>query len=74
MRRVASPVRARAMRAQGTLVLCDWSLYPGSDEVAPPTEGKEFMEYLSKTGGGNTMRHKINEKEVFTVSSWQGVI
>lgn len=59
---------------KGTAVLCDWSLYPGSDAPAAPTDGADFMTYLNEKGGGPTTRHTLRDKEVFTVSSWQGVI
>jgi len=59
---------------KGTVVLCDWSLYPGSDDDAQaPTDGKDFMAYLS-TVGGATARHTLRDKEVFSVSSWTGAV
>lgn len=58
----------------GTVVLCDWSLYPGSDADQAPTDGTAFMKYLAETGNGPTTRHTLRDKEVFTVSSWQGVV
>ena len=57
---------------QGTVVLCDWSLYPGSDGSDAPTESEAFMSYLSTSGAGATARHSLRDKEVFTVSKWEG--
>jgi catechol O-methyltransferase len=59
--------------SKGTVVLCDWSLYPGSDQSEAPTEGDAFMSYLA-SGAGSTARHSLRDKEVFTVSSWEGVV
>jgi hypothetical protein len=68
-------LEAKGLIGKGTVVLCDWSLYPGSGgSEQAPLDGKEFMEYLSKKGGGPTTKHTLRDKEVFTVSSWQGVI
>lgn len=59
---------------KGTIVLCDWSLYPGSNGAdQAPTDGKDFMQYLAHAGGP-TAHHTLRDKEVFTVSSWMGVI
>jgi catechol O-methyltransferase len=63
--------------AKGTVVLCDWSLYPGSDDVKQtPTTGADFMDYLSEIGVNQSTRHSLREKEIFTVSAgdWVGVI
>jgi len=60
--------------SKGTVVLCDWSLYPGSEGSDAPTDGTDFMDYLAQTGGGPTARHSLRDKDVFTVSSWQGVV
>ena len=62
---------------KGTVVLCDWSLYPGSsDQGSAPTDGEEFMQYLTEIGVSQSTRHSMNDKEVFTVSagSWVGVV
>jgi len=62
---------------KGTAVLCDWSLYPGSTSTSSaPTDGQEFMAYLSEIGVSQSTRHTLRDKEVFTVSagSWVGVI
>ena len=62
---------------KGTVVLCDWSLYPGSDDVKQtPTTGAEFMDYLSEIGVSQSTRHSLRDKEIFTVSAgdWVGVI
>ena len=70
------------MIQKSTKVLCDWNLYPGSeqDEQAP-RHGQEFMQYLmtrkaSSSGGKElrTVRHSLRDKEVFSVSSWTGVV
>jgi len=67
-------LEAEGLITKGTAVLCDWSLYPGSEgTVQAPTDGKEFMDYLAQVGGA-TARHTLRDKEVFTVSSWTGVI
>ncbi|KAL1526844.1 hypothetical protein AB1Y20_015536 [Prymnesium parvum] len=60
--------------AQDTMVLCDWSLYPGSDSSdQAPTEGHEFMEYLKQRAGG-TVKHSLRDKEIFTVTQWDFTI
>jgi len=67
-------LEAAGLISKGTSVLCDWSLYPGSDDTAQaPRDGEEFMKYLAETGGP-TLRHTLRDKEVFTVSSWSGVV
>ena len=67
---------------KSTKVLCDWNLYPGSeqDEQAP-RHSQEFMRYLetrkASSSGGKELRpvrHSLRNKEVFTVSSWAGVV
>jgi len=63
--------------SKGTVVLCDWSLYPGSDDTQQaPTAGAEFMDYLSELGVSQSTRHSIRDKEIFTVSAgdWQWVV
>jgi len=68
--------------ADNTIVLCDWSLYPGSDaNESAPTESQAFMKYLEETGRGaktpgalHTIRHTLSDKDVFTVSSWSGTV
>ena len=59
-----------------TAVLCDWNLYPGSDEQEQaPSAGTEFMEYLKTREAGDapvTQRHMLGDKDVFTVSTWSG--
>jgi catechol O-methyltransferase len=67
-------LESEGLITKGTVVLCDWSLYPGSEGSDAPTDGQDFMDYLAQTGGGATARHSLRDKEVFTVSSWQGVI
>merc|ERR1719399_1403571 len=62
---------------KGTVVLCDWSLYPGSDETEQaPTAAGEFMDYLSEIGVSQSTRHTLRDKNVFTVSagSWMGAV
>ena len=62
---------------KGTVVLCDWSLYPGSGErQEAPTQAEEFMQYLDTIGLSQSTRQSIRDKEVFTVSagSWVGVV
>jgi len=64
--------------SKGTVVLCDWSLYPGSEDEQPkaPMIGPEFMEYLNKIGVSQSTRHTLRDKEIFTVSQgeWVGVV
>mmetsp|Transcript_22646 Transcript_22646/g.37417 ORF Transcript_22646/g.37417 Transcript_22646/m.37417 type:complete len:280 (-) Transcript_22646:501-1340(-) len=74
-------LEANGMIDQSTAVLCDWNLYPGDDNTnkeQAPRLGGEFMEYLKKRStsqtGMHTMRHTFGEKELFTVSTWTGVI
>lgn len=62
-----------------TTVLCDWNLYPGTDATdlaQAPQAGKEFMEYLKQIGDKDmrTTKHTLGDKDVFTVSTWTGVI
>jgi predicted O-methyltransferase YrrM len=60
-----------------TVVLCDWSLYPGSsDKGSAPTDGENFMQYLTEIGVSQSTRHSKDGKELFTVSagSWVGVV
>jgi predicted O-methyltransferase YrrM len=70
-------LEAEGLITKGTVVLCDWSLYPGSDDygrpLQVPTDGKEFMTYLAQAGRP-TATHSLTGKEVFTVSSWTGVV
>ena len=70
-------LEAEGLITKGTVVLCDWSLYPGSDDygrpLQVPTDGKEFMTYLAQAGRP-TATHTLTGKEVFTVSSWTGVV
>ena len=56
---------------KSTVVLCDWSLYPGSDAASAgaPTDGEEFMKYLNEIGVSSSKTTKRNGKEVFTVSA-----
>jgi len=66
-----------SMLSKSTLVLCDWNLYPGSSESAvAPSAGDDFMAYLKEreAGKSHTMRHMLGGKEVFSVSSWDGVV
>ena len=70
-------LEGKGMVKQDTAVLCDWSLYPGSsDQGSAPTDGEEFMQYLTEIGVSQSTRHSMNDKEVFTVSagSWVGVV
>lgn len=67
-------LESQGLISSGTVVLCDWSLYPGSEANQAPTEGQDFMKYLEERGGGPTQHTKLRNKEVFTVSSWSGVI
>jgi len=56
-----------------TIVLCDWSLYPGSEEtMQAPITHEAFMAHLKERSGAGvrTISHKMQDKEVLTVSSW----
>ena len=56
-----------------TIILCDWSLYPGSDESEQaPVDRNDFMEYLKGRGEAVTVKHSLRDKDVFTVSTWSG--
>ena len=62
---------------KGTVILCDWSLYPGSEGAAQaPTAGAEFMDYLSKIGVSSSTKHTLRDKDLFTVSAgdWMGAV
>ena len=63
---------------KSSVVLCDWSLYPGSEggDEAAPTQGNDFMEYLAEIGISQSTRSSIRDKDVFTVSagSWFGAV
>ena len=55
-------------------MLCDWSLYPGSDtKEQAPTQGEEFMAYLKDRAGG-TVKHSLRDKEIFSVTQWDYTI
>jgi catechol O-methyltransferase len=63
--------------SKSTVVLCDWSLYPGSgDTQQAPTAGADFMDYLAELGHSQNTRHSLRDKEIFTVSStdWFGAV
>jgi len=62
---------------KGTVVLCDWNLYPGDEQQASaPTQGSEFMEYLNGIGVSQSTKHTMRDKQIFTVSQaeWVGVV
>jgi len=60
--------------AQDTIVLCDMSLYPGSETTEQaPSESQEFMAYLKDRAGG-TVTTSVRDKEIFTVTKWDYVI
>jgi len=63
------------MIKKDTAVLCDWSLYPGSDEdPQAPLKHEEFVKHLS--GRGATTPQTVGNKEVFSgragVLQWSG--
>ena len=62
--------------SKGTVVLCDWSLYPGSEAASTPTKGDEFMEYLSEIGVSQSTGTSVRGKQIFTVSAsdWFGAV
>jgi catechol O-methyltransferase len=62
-----------------TTVLCDWNLYPGTDtdKSQAPQAGEEFMRYLNQLEHDHDMmttKHTFGDKDVFTVSTWTGVV
>ena len=59
-----------------TIVLCDWSLYPGSTEAGvAPTAGTEFMQYLDSLGVSQSTSTSKAGKQIFTVSGdWMGAV
>jgi len=62
-----------------TAVLCDWNLYPGTQDGKDeaPQAGIEFMDYLKKIVSDQditTTKHSVGDKDVFTVSTWSGVV
>ena len=66
---------------KNTAVLCDWNMYPGADDPLPeekaPRYGEEFLQYMKKFAESkdlNTTRHVLNDKDVFSVSTWSGVV
>jgi len=69
---------------KNTVVLCDWNLYPGADGAEGGEErmrySQEFMDHLQKREQGGdskdlrTLRYNLKDKDVFTVSSWTGVV
>jgi len=65
-------LEAQKMVAQDTIILCDWSLYPGSEESAAPTDSTDFLAYLKTRGGEEGVHtvHSRGDKQVFTVSAW----
>lgn len=63
--------------SKATVVLCDWSLYPGSgDREQAPTAGADFMEYLGKIGVVQSQGTSLRDKQIFTVSAgdWFGAV
>ena len=61
------------MMKQDTSVLCDWTLYPGSDtDEKAPLRHEEFVSYLETSGRSATARQTLHNKEVFSVSTWSG--
>lgn len=62
---------------KGTVVLCDWSLYPGSEGNAQaPTASADFMEYLGEIGVAQSTKTSLRDKQIFTVSAgdWFGAV
>ena len=58
---------------QDTAVLCDWSLYPGSeDDTQAPLKMEEFMKHMEASGRAATARQTMHNKEVFSVNTWSG--
>lgn len=63
--------------SKATVVLCDWSLYPGSDESAQvPIAGSDFMQYLDSLGVSQSTSTSMRDKQIFTVSAgdWVGAV
>jgi len=56
-----------------TIILCDWSLYPGSDTSEQvPVDRNDFMLYLQNRGdaSAHTVKHSLRDKDVFTVNGF----
>ena len=61
--------------AKGTVVLCDWSLYPGSDDdPQAPSKHEAFMKYMESVGRGAVGKTSVRKQDVFSVNTWSGVI
>ncbi len=72
-------LESKGMIAKNTAVLCDWNLYPGSEgSKTGPKAGKEFLEYMKARAQDkdalHTARHMLDDKDVFTVTKWSGVV
>jgi catechol O-methyltransferase len=66
-------LESKGMIKESTSVLCDWTLYPGSDEDPQvPRQHEEFVQYLETSGRSKTSRQTLHNKEVFSVSTWSG--
>mmetsp|Transcript_35534 Transcript_35534/g.105363 ORF Transcript_35534/g.105363 Transcript_35534/m.105363 type:complete len:294 (+) Transcript_35534:48-929(+) len=72
-------LESNGMINSDTAVLCDWNLYPGTQDGRDeaPQAGTEFMDYLKKIVSDQditTTKHSVGDKDVFTVSTWSGVV
>jgi catechol O-methyltransferase len=66
-------LEGKGMVKQDTAVLCDWSLYPGSeDDTQAPLKMEEFMKHMEASGRAATARQTMHNKEVFSVNTWSG--
>ena len=68
-------LRTRRPRRASQAVLCDWTLYPGSEEDAQaPSKHEEFMAYMENSGRAAMSRQTLRNKDVFSVSQWMGAV
>ena len=76
MQSAAGTERSRSPREIAAVATspAPWTVRGNDAAAKAPTDGQEFMQYLSEIGVSQSTRHTLRDKEVFTVSSWMGVI
>ena len=68
-------LESKGMLKEDTAVLCDWSLYPGSDDdPQAPSKHEAFMKYMESVGRGAVGKTSVRKQDVFSVNTWSGVI
>jgi len=68
-------LEGKGMIKEDTAVLCDWSLYPGSEnDPQAPSKHEEFMKHMEASGRAATARQTMHNKEVFSASTWSGAV